>query len=174
MIEALGNGALPGSKGLLMIQAKRAAELDAYRKMAERFIGLKISRDSSVRELCLKNDTLIASVTAFLKGLKPVSIEYNDDLSCEVTIQLKIREVIETVETLVKMSGKNLDVTEESIKEVNREINDKTFTVTGVGAPPENSVSESVKPSSSADRDDIYTTERKIIKTIIHQKIVVE
>ncbi|MDD5728151.1 MAG: hypothetical protein PHV59_06280, partial [Victivallales bacterium] len=70
-IEALGCGALPGSRGMKMLLAKRAAELDAYRLMAERLVGIKVNSDTTVADMCLKSDRVQSSAAAFLKGLKP-------------------------------------------------------------------------------------------------------
>ena len=89
-------------------------------------------------------------------------------------MQMKIREVIETVESLVRIARKDSKITRESIKEVNREINDKTFTVTGIGAPRMELASVAPNVSAAVDPNGLYKTERIIIKRVISQKIVTE
>ena len=163
IIEALGCGALPNSKGMKMLLAKRAAELDAYRLMAERIIGVKINSDTSVADMCLKSDKVQASLVAYLKGLKPTSITYSNDNSCAVTVQLKIREVVKTVEELVRIynSGKKDKITNTEIA-----TNDKIFTVTGNGAPRDKIRIDPV--------DDIYRTERNVLQQVLKKEVIVE
>lgn len=67
VIKVLGNGALPGSLGLLKIQAKSAAEMDAYRRLAERIMGLHLTSHTTVRDFVLESDLILptfASLTA--------------------------------------------------------------------------------------------------------------
>lgn len=162
-IEALGCGALPDSMGMKMLRAKRAAELDAYRLMAERITGVKINSETTVANMCLKNDKVQASLVAFLKGLKPTAVNYKSDGACSVTMQLKIREVVKTVETLVRIyNSENKD----KIENVKIATNDKIFTVTGNGAPRDNVV---VDPSN-----DIYRSELTVLRTVLKREVVVE
>ncbi|MFA6716963.1 MAG: hypothetical protein WCS27_16405 [Victivallaceae bacterium] len=162
IIEALGCGALPGSMGLKMLHAKRAAELDAYRLLAERLVGVKINSETSVAGLCLKNDKVEASLAAFLKGLKPVGVSYQDDGACSVTVQLKIREVVETIENLIRVyNSGNAD----KITDIRITTNDKIFKATGHGAPRDDSTVVSLSSGSTA---------QTILHKIIKKEIVVE
>ena len=164
-IEALGCGALPDSKAMKMLLAKRAAELDAYRLMAERLTGVKINSDTTVGDMCLKNDKVQSSVVAFLKGLKPKAIKYGQDNSCAVTMQLKIREVVETVEKLVRIYNSGA---KDKISKVNVATNDRIFSVTGHGAP------RAKLAVVSTPVVDLFHTERNILRRVIKQQIVVE
>ncbi len=162
-IEALGCGALPDTMGMKMLRAKRAAELDAYRLMAERITGVNLNSETTVANMCLKSDKVQASLVAFLKGLKPVTVNYKPDGACAVTMQLKIREVVKTVETLVRIyNSENKD----KIENVKIATNDKVFTVTGNGAPRDNVV---ISPP-----DDIYRTELNVLRTVIKREVVIE
>jgi hypothetical protein len=163
IIEALGCGALPDSMGMKMLRAKRAAELDAYRLMAERLTGVKVNSETTIADMCLKNDNVQASLVAFLKGLKPTAINYKSDGACSVTMQLKIREVVKTVESLVRVYNSD---NKDKITNIKIATNDKIFTVTGNGAPRDNVV---VDPSN-----DIYHSERTILRTVLKREIVVE
>ncbi len=171
LIEAIGSGAIPNSRGMKLLRAKRAAELDAYRKMAERFVGIRLDGKSSVRDYCLKNDKVQGAVSAFLQGLKPVAIDFKPDGTCQVTMQLKIREVIETVETIVKTGPDGKKITGKELRKVNRDFNDRTFTVTGSGAP--GSMTE--EPAKAEDVfDPEKRIERIILKKLITKEIVTE
>jgi len=162
-IEALGCGALPNTMGMKMLRAKRAAELDAYRLMAERITGIKLNSETTVANMCLKNDKVQGALVAFLKGLKPTAVNYTPDGACAVTMQLKIREVVKTVETLVRIYNSD---NKDKIENVKIATNDKIFTVTGHGAPRDNVV---VDPSN-----DIYRSELTVLQTVLKREVIVE
>ncbi len=158
LIEASGYGALPDSPGIKMLRAKRAAELDAFRLMAERFAGVKVNAQTTVADLCLKNDKIKAASVAYLKGLKPVAITYDEDYTCTVKLQLKVRETIKTIKKLVTTFA---DGTTEKLSDTDISTNDKIFTVEGHGAP------DTVIPRSSVNN--VYEQ-----ATIIYSKVVNE
>ena len=162
-IEALGCGALPNTIGMKMLRAKRAAEMDAYRLMAERITGVKINSETNVAQMCLKSDKVQTSLVAFLKGLKPVAVNYKSDGACAVTMQLKIREVVKTVETLIRIYNSD---NKDKLENVKIATNDKIFTVTGHGAPRDNVV---VDPST-----DIYRSEITVLRTVLKREVIVE
>lgn len=163
IVEAAGYGALPDSLALRMLRAKRAAELDAFRLMAERFVGVRISSRTSVADLCLRNDTIRAATVAFLKGLKPVSITYDETGACTVKMQLKIKETVETVESLVKIYNSGA---KEKITNVDISSNDKTFTVEGHGAPDGD--------FNAGQSGDIYRAEKVVFQRVISSAVVVD
>jgi hypothetical protein len=101
-LDAVGSSAIPGSEGHLKIKAKRAAEADAYRKLGERLMGVKITSDTTVRDLALKNDEVIKSMSGLIKGADVTAIQFQKDSSCEVTMQVKLSEVIRTVTRVIK------------------------------------------------------------------------
>jgi hypothetical protein len=105
------------------IKAKRAAEADAYRRLGERLMGVKINSNTTVRDLALKNDKVIQSMAGLLKGADVTAIQFQKDLSCEVTMQVKLSEVIRTVTRVVKGRSSMED-----------SIETKTVTETGRGA----------------------------------------
>jgi hypothetical protein len=136
VLAAVGVGAVPGSKGYDMVLAKRAAEVDAYRKLVQAVFGQQIFSDTEVRNLMLKNDRVVTSVAASLKGAKVTKVQVREDNACEVTVAVKLREVIETIEYSVKRyvrDGKNI---EEKLSKMKQEVQEKTVEATGFGAPP--------------------------------------
>lgn len=175
LIEVTGNGAIPGSKGMNMIKAKRVAEVDAYRQMAQRFLGIKLTRDTTVKDFCLKNDKMQGSIAAYLKGIKTTGVTHFDDGSCEVKKDLKIREVIKTVEVLIKRYKGKIEVTEESIRKVNTDFNDKTFSVTGRGTTKDAKMKTApAKKKKTVKKEGPMKREIKIIRELIEQRPVVD
>lgn len=127
VIDVMGNSAIPGSEGHQKIMAKRAAELDAYRRLAERMMGLQIDGETTVRDRALENDRLVAALSHVLKGAKPTAIHFNkSDGSCEVTMEIKTADVIRTTKRVSK--GEKVTTT------VTDSLNEQTFSETGRGA----------------------------------------
>jgi len=136
VIAATGSGAVEGSKGLRMSQAKRAAELDAYRKLAERIMETEISRTTKVQDFALASDKIALHVAAVLKGSAPTRVVYDDeDCSCEVTMRVTLREVIETVRRASQRYTRGGKVTEDEWRKVETEVGDRFVEETGRGAP---------------------------------------
>lgn len=97
-IDETGNGALPGSLGLARIQARRAAELDAYRRLAERVLGVSIASDTTVKDMALRSDKITARLVQVLEGAKTTGVVYQPDGSCEVTMQISLVDVYHIIE----------------------------------------------------------------------------
>lgn len=147
-IDVMGNSALPGSEGLKKIQAKRAAEIDAYRKLAERVLGMEISSQTHVKDFVLQSDIIRARVAQLIKSAKPIAIRYLPDDSCEVDMQMKTADIYE----VVKKYGKGPNVAVETTSEIKENL----FTETGAGAPrPEGFVAEVLSDSGESDDDTV-------------------
>jgi hypothetical protein len=126
VIEVLGNAALLGSLGHAKVMAKRAAELDAYRKLAGRIMGTQITSNTTVKDFCLKNDELVAALSHAIKGAKTTDIKFISDGSCEVTMQLTMKEIIRTTRRYVDSKVDKLDVKDE--------VKEDVFTETGTSS----------------------------------------
>lgn len=144
VIDVMGNAALPGSEGHQKIMAKRAAELDAYRRLAARMMGIKISGETTIRDMALENDELVAGLSHVLKGAAPTAIKFNkDDGSCEVTMAVKTADVLRTTKRIVK--GDKVTTT------IKDSIEEKTFSETGHGAMRE--VTQGDAPSEEVNEN---------------------
>jgi len=107
--------------------AKRAAEMDAYRRLAGRMMGVKIEGNTTIRDFALENDEILASLSQVLKAAAPTAIKYNkSDGSCEVTMVVKTADVLRTTKRTVKG-----DKVKTTIKD---QVEGKTFSETGRGA----------------------------------------
>ncbi len=168
VLAVLGNGAVPDSKGHTMVMAKRAAEMDAMRKLAVMIAGTRVFRTTEVRKLMLENDRIAAEVGATVKGAKTTRIVYQDDGSCAVTMDLKLREVIETLTRSVERYVKDGRVVEKVKKEAREEHRDKVLTVVGEGAP-RHETPETVAPASDAETP--FYQEVNIIRRVIRTEV---
>ena len=127
IIDVMGNAALPGSEGHQKIMAKRAAEMDAYRRLAGRMMGVKIDGNTTVRDFALEHDEILASLSQVLKAATPTAVKFNkSDGSCAVTMEIKTQDIIRTTRRFLKGT-----TTKTEIKD---EVQEKTFSETGMGA----------------------------------------
>jgi hypothetical protein len=162
LIEVMGNAALPGSAGHDKVRAKRAAEMDAYRRLAGRMMGVAISSKTTVRDFCLENDRLVAALSQKLRAAKPTAIKYINDGTCQVTMQVKIADVIRTTKRYVDGKLDTLRITDE--------VEHRLFSETGNGvAPPASKDIGVVTPSPQP-----FTQTEIIIKEVIQSAPVVE
>lgn len=127
-IDALGNAAIPGSDGHARVMAKRAAELDVYRRLSERVAGVAITADSTLRDFAVENDEIKAGMSNLIKSAEIVGISYLDDNSAEVTAKLKVGPLVRLITKTVSANGKVLK-SEEKTEQLEIE-------ETGVGAAP--------------------------------------
>lgn len=142
-IDALGNAAIPGSDGHARVMAKRAAELDAYRRLAERVAGVDITAESTMRDFAVEHDEIKAGMSNLIKSAEIVAISYMDDNSAEVTARLKVEPLVRLITKTISASGKVLK-TEEKTEQLELE-------ETGTGAPPsaEEKSAASTAPAST-------------------------
>jgi len=127
VIDALGNAALPGSDGHKKILAKRAAELDAYRRLTERCLGVQISSDSTLRNFVISSDKIKSSLIGALKSAETTRIVYQSDNTCAITMKLAIGPLVRVVKKAIEKSGQTT-ITSSTVSQ-------DTIEETGQGAP---------------------------------------
>lgn len=91
-ITVTGSGVVPpGTYGAqARIMAKRAAQADAYRQLAEVVKGVQVDANTTVEMAMVSSDTINLSVSAVIRGAKIVSENFTTDGAYEVTMQLPI------------------------------------------------------------------------------------
>jgi len=146
IVDVMGNAAIPGSEGHQKIMAKRAAEMDAYRRLAGRMMGIRIDSETTVRDFALENDEILGSLSQVIRAATPTKITYNkSDGTCSVTMEVKIKDIIRTLKR--KTIG---STTKTTIKD---EENDRTFSETGVGAMRDVASAGDDAPSGGSDEE---------------------
>jgi len=169
IIDVMGNAALPGSEGHQKIMAKRAAEMDAYRRLAGRMMGVKIDGNTTVRDFALEHDEILASLSQVLKAATPTAVKFNkSDGSCEVTMEIKTQDIIRTTRRFLKGT-----TTKTEIKD---EIEEKTFSETGMGAMRD--VAQGDAPSggsaSGGSKSEPFFETEIILKEVVQSGPVVQ
>lgn len=88
---AIGYGAAIGdTEGQRQLMAIRAGKMDAYRAMAERIHGFRISGSTTVSTMMVKSDNFRVYVDAQLRGAKLVSVQPMTEDTYEVTMELEL------------------------------------------------------------------------------------
>lgn len=168
IIDVMGNAALKGSEGQQKIMAKRAAEMDAYRRLAGRMMGVKIDGKTTVRDFALEHDEILASLSQVLKAATPTKIKYNKtDGSCEVTMEVKTQDVIRTTRRFVEGNT--------SKTQIKDEVQEKTFSETGMGAMRD--VAQADAPSGGSDtksKSEPFFETEVILKEVVQSGPVVQ
>ncbi len=139
-MDALGNAAIPGSPGQKRIMAKRAAEMDVYRRLAERVAGVHITGDTTLKDFVAKDDKLRASFSHTIKSAEITSIVYNEDGTATVEATLRIGPLVRTIVKHKSAQGAVLKVEEKTEQQ--------EITETGNGAPAEDAPADASSPSS--------------------------
>jgi hypothetical protein len=120
------------------MMAKRAAELDALRKLFERIKGLRITSDTRVRDFVTEWDVINTEAKGYLVGARAVKEYYQtDEPICEVTYAIPVEQVITTIKELHHRHYKGDRVTGTDIVNIKKQFKRDTFEATGMGVPPQ-------------------------------------
>ncbi|MFP4056739.1 MAG: hypothetical protein ACLF0G_07710 [Candidatus Brocadiia bacterium] len=166
VLAVVGCGAVPGSRGQRLLQARRAAELDAYRKLAEQVAGGSLLRQSQVRDLVLRSDRVASNLAATLKGARVQNVIYREDGSCEVTMAVTLREIVETVQRTVERYTRGGKVDRKAWQEVQTETRERELRVTGTGLAP-SFQAVGGEPRLEVGATHPVTTEIEVIRRVI-------
>jgi len=168
VIDVMGNAALPGSEGHQKIMAKRAAEMDAYRRLAARMMQQKINSDTTVRDMCLQNDQVVAKLSQVLKAATPTNIKYLDDGSCEVTMEIKVSDLIRTTRSYMKGDTQKTEIKDD--------INERSFSEIGRGTmqPVASFMPQGDAPALKNSPNDPFFETEMILKQVIQSGPVVQ
>lgn len=99
-VTAVGYGAPPENavnEAQARLMARRAAQMDAYRTLAEKIKGLRITSRTEVRDFITESDEIQSRVEAFIKGARIIDEKERDDGSWEVTVGLELAPLAELI-----------------------------------------------------------------------------
>ena len=74
--------------GQKRLMAMRAAEVDAYRKLAEQVNGIRISGNTTVSSFAVQNDSLRSYVEAYIRGAHITNMTAIADGNFQATVEL--------------------------------------------------------------------------------------
>jgi hypothetical protein len=129
-------GAVYAQDAQKKLLSKRAAELDAYRKLAEIIKGFEIDSETTVKDFVTVSDTIHTHFRTFLKGAEMVgSPRYFDDGTCEVDMRITLERVVTELKRIVKRYYKGDRYKDIAFEDIKKHVERKVIEVTGSGVP---------------------------------------
>lgn len=115
--------------------AKRAAEADAYRKLAEAVYGLQINAQTNVRDFVAESDDIRTEVDTFIKGVRLGQPTWYEDGSCEVPAEVTVAKVVEVLRAAHERYYKGHDIKASDFESITKRIEKEVIKTVGSGAP---------------------------------------
>ena len=123
------------SKEQKQLLAKRAAEADAYRKLAQIVYGLQINERTYVRDFVAESDDIRGDVDTFVKGIRLGEPIYHEDGSCEIPVEVTVAKVVETLRSAHDRYYKGDDIKTSDFESITKRIDKQVVRVVGMGVP---------------------------------------
>ncbi len=115
--------------------AKRAAEADGYRKLAETVYGVQLNSNTYVRDFVAESDEIRTSVNHFIKGIRFGTPRYYDDGVCEVDAEVTVAKLVTHLKKVYTSTYRGNHVSTTDIENITQRIKRNVIRVTGSGAP---------------------------------------
>jgi hypothetical protein len=128
-------GAQDASSAQNKLLAKRAAEADAYRKLAEAVYGLQINSQTYVSDFVAESDDIRTDVDSFIKGIRLGTPRWYDDGSCEVPAEVTVAKVVETLRKAHDTHYRGDTIKVSDFETISRRTEKKVIKAIGMGAP---------------------------------------
>ncbi len=130
----LGQDTAAAQKKLL---SKRAAEADAYRKLAECIKGLQITSDTYVKDFVAESDQIQTAMDTFIRGVRLGDPKWYEDNSCEVPAEVTVAKIITELKEIHTAHYKGNRVKSTDIEQMKQTVKKDIIRVVGMGAPRE-------------------------------------
>ena len=115
--------------------AKRAAEADCYRKLAETVYGVQINAETYVRDFVTESDEIRAGVDAFVKGVRLGPPRYYDDGTCEIDAEVTVAKLVTNLKEIHTKHYKGKSVKTTDFEQIKQTLKKDVIRVTGAGVP---------------------------------------
>lgn len=115
--------------------SKRAAEADAYRKLAETIKGLHLTSETLVRDFVTESDVIQSELDTFIKGVRLGEPKWYEDLSCEVPAEVTVAKVISYLKELHSRHYRGNRIKSTDFQQITQFIKKDIISVVGMGAP---------------------------------------
>jgi len=115
--------------------ARRAAEADAYRKLAETINGLQLNSQTYVKDFVTESDEIRTAIDTFVKGARFGQPRWYDDGVCEVEAEVTVAKLITTLKEVHVAHYHGRSVTATDIEQIKQTLQKDVISVIGMGAP---------------------------------------
>lgn len=123
------------SQSQARLLARRAAEADCYRKLAETVYGIQIDSETYVRDFVAESDEIRSEVDTFITGVRLGTPRYFDDGTCEIDAELSVARLVGKLEEVHSVHYRGRSLTIVDIERIDDRMETKIIRVTGSGAP---------------------------------------
>jgi len=117
------------------VLAKRAAEADCYRKLAETVYGLQLTSDTYVRDFVTESDEIRTSVNAWVKGVRLGMPRYYEGGVCEIDAEVTVAKLITNLKEIHATHYRGNTVKSTDFEQIKETVKTDVIRVTGAGAP---------------------------------------
>ena len=125
----------PATAAQNKLLAKRAAEADCFRKLAETIYGLQLTSSTYVRDFVTESDEIRTAVTEYVKGVRLGPPRYYDDGTCEVDAEVTVAKLITQLKEIHTAYYKGDIVHTTDFESIKQTVKSDVIRVTGAGAP---------------------------------------
>lgn len=115
--------------------ARRAAEADCFRRLAETVYGLQLTANTYVRDFVAESDEIRTAVDSFVKGVRLGAPRYFDDGTCEVDAEVTVAKLVTSLKEIHATHYHGNTVTTTDIEKITTSVKSDVIRVTGSGAP---------------------------------------
>lgn len=115
--------------------AKRAAEADCYRKLAESVYGVQINSETYVKDFITESDVIRAGVDTFIRGVRLGPPQYYEDGACQVEGEVSVAKLVTELKRLHSEHYKGRTVTTTDIEKITETVKTDVIKAIGTGAP---------------------------------------
>lgn len=115
--------------------SKRAAEADAYRKIAECVRGLQITSETYVKDFVTESDTIQTAMDTFIRGVRLGTPRWDSELVCTIEAEVTVAKVIEELKSIHKRHYKGNTLKASDFDQIKQHIKTDVIKATGMGAP---------------------------------------
>jgi hypothetical protein len=137
--------------------SKRAAEADAYRKLAETVNGVQINSETYVRDFIAEADNIRTDLDTYIRGIRLGEPHWASDLTCTVEAEVTVAKLIEELKSLHSRHYKGDKVKASDFDSIKQYIKKDVIKAVGMGAPrpdlPPNSPNSPLPPNMKMPPD---------------------
>ena len=132
------------------LMARRAAELDGYRQLAERVMGLRVTSTTIVRDYVTQSDVIRTDVNAFLRGARIANTRVHGDGTVEVDVEMTLATLVSNLNRYQSTRRVNGRVHSVDFSRLTQYYRYNVIRVTGMGAVGSPRVSGPAQPIQPA------------------------
>lgn len=115
--------------------SKRAAEADAYRKLAETVYGLQLSSDTYVKDFVTESDTIRTEMDHYIRGIRLGKPSWDSELVCTVEAEVTVAKLVQELTEMHKRYYKGDKLKAEDFTHIKEYYKKDVIKATGMGAP---------------------------------------